>query len=222
MLTLSRSGSIASRMWKNVDAAEKKYWQDKADEAKAEHARLHPNYEVKPRKSSEISRRNGSKTAEKATKKSAKKSSKKEAVTPVVNHQPPVADPLQQPVHAPMAAQQPFQPYGAQQSFYPPPPAIQQPAQPYAAGLPQPTYEVPNYNLGNVGGPGFGMPAQYPGYQPMARPFFANGNYQNAGVMPQEGFGEYNNPQFRQVGADENYLGGMGFGMGQPGNNGWH
>ena len=37
-------------MWKNVDAAEKKHWQDKADEAKAEHARLHPNYEVKPRK----------------------------------------------------------------------------------------------------------------------------------------------------------------------------
>lgn len=226
MLTLIRSGTIASNMWKNVDAEEKKYWQDRADEVKAEHARLHPGYEVQPRKSSEISRRSGSKSAEKAAEGGARRSAKKSkkvaqrgAQTPDVLQQQPIAGALQ-----PVDAQQPVQPYVAQQQVQPYFP--QQPVQQPPAGLNQPSYEAPGYNMTNLSGPGFGMPAQFTpqGYQPMAPPFFGNGNYQNAGAMPQEGFGGYNNQQFQQVGDDnQNFFGGnMGFGAGQPGNYGWY
>lgn len=192
---------------------------------KAAHAIAHPDYELKPRSSSEISRRPGTKTAEKAAESAAKKSSRKSSKVAqknqpaasqasAANNQPPFAG-----AHPPVNAQQPVQAPMPFQPYFP-----QQPAQPPAGGFYQPSYEAPGQNMANLAGPSFGMPAQFPpqGYQPMAPPFLANGNYQNAGGMSQGGFGGfYNYQQFQQAGTGDQNSGNMGFGAGQPGNNGW-
>lgn len=53
----SHISRIVSHLWKSLSNADKKYWADLAEEKKAEHARMYPDYQYKPVHRSDIRRR---------------------------------------------------------------------------------------------------------------------------------------------------------------------